>query len=343
MRCSDHTDANTMLNMKKNRQSWKVSAESDNFYRIDNPSQGFWATHVKMGYFTGVNGISIAHAWAIPDNAHSALVLVNGRVETFLKYKEVIFDLFNNGFAVFTLDHRGQGLSERMTTDRQQGYVNHFDDYVDDLVCFVNEHVVKHWNKPLSVMCHSMGGAIGTLALLKQPNLFQSAVLCSPMFGIRPALPAPLAHILIRAGLKKSQFKKLRSDYFFGQGHYRALPFKLNILTHSKIRYESMLSLYTEQKTLRIGGVTSQWLAAAFQAMNTIESNAERIACPVLVLSSGNDRVVDNKRQSRVVRQFQDAEYIVVDNAYHELLSESDEYRQYTLLKSMQFFTESFS
>nr|WP_242698638.1 alpha/beta fold hydrolase [Alteromonas sp. 5E99-2] len=296
-----------------------------------------------MGVFSGVGGVPIAYAWTIPANAHSAIVLLNGRVETFLKYKDVIFDLFNNGFAVFTLDHRGQGLSGRMTADTQQGYVEHFDDYVDDALCFIQEHVIKYWHKPLSLMCHSMGGAIGTLALLREPHLFQSAVLCSPMFGIRPALPNTLANILIRAGLKKSQLKNKSSDYFFGQGRYRVHPFKLNVLTHSKVRYQSILSLYAEQKHLRLGGVTSQWLAAAYQAMDTIENNAERITCPMLVLSSGDDKVIDNKRQHRVVHQFQNAEYVVVDGAYHELLCESDSYRQYTLLKSMQFFTESFS
>lgn len=58
-----------------------------------------------------------------------AVVIVNGRIESAWKYQELCYDLFRQGFDVYTYDHRGQGRSERLTEDRQIGHVHEFQDY----------------------------------------------------------------------------------------------------------------------------------------------------------------------------------------------------------------------
>lgn len=318
--------------------NWQISAESQ-LKESSLQIEDFWQQHMVFGTFRGQNGVKIKTAHCVPSQPRGALVLLNGRVETYLKYKEVIYDLYRNGFVCFTYDHRGQGLSERMTTDPQHGYVEDFDHYVADSFTFIEQVVRPVWPDELLLLCHSMGGAIGALCLIQQPQLFSRAVLCSPMFGIKPALPNWLATVLISVGLKANRLRKKDSGYFFGQKSYTAYPFQVNPLTHSKIRYNTVKALYEASPDLQIGGVTSEWLAAAHQAMLTIEAQAERIVTPTLVLSSGHDLIIDNNRQRKVVNSIPDCTYLTIEHAFHELLTERDDIRNPAMQSALDFLT----
>ena len=59
----------------------------------------FWQTltHQKLT----VKDHQLAYAYAIPQDAKAAITLVNGRIECYLKYKELAFDFYQQGFAVF--------------------------------------------------------------------------------------------------------------------------------------------------------------------------------------------------------------------------------------------------
>jgi len=316
---------------------WKFTSEKDLVNTFNNTIDPFWEEQVSRGHFAGKGDVDVHYAWCIPDTPRSTIVISSGRIESYLKYKELVFDLYQNGFAVFILDHRGQGLSGRMTHDPQHGYVAHFDDYVDDLVYFTQNIVVPKQQGRLQLLCHSMGGAIGALTLLRLPTLFSKAVLASPMFGIKPALPNWLANSLITAGLAVNKLRKQQSGYFFGQTPYIAYPYSLNKLTHSKTRYGLFRALYDEERRIQLGGVTTEWLCAAHGAMNTIEKSAGAITTPSLVLSADNDAIIDNKRQRRVVGQMPNARLVVIEKAYHEIITESDDLREEAMTKVLDF------
>lgn len=316
---------------------WSVTSEqhlADTFATHINP---FWKQRVCRGEFSGKGGIEVHYAWCMPDNPRSAIVISSGRIESLLKYQELIYDFYTNDCAVFILDHRGQGLSGRMTHDPQHGYVAHFDDYVDDLVYFVHHIVKPQTTLPLNLVCHSMGGAIGTLTVLREPGLFAKLVLCSPMLGIRPALPDWLAVTLIKTGLAFNRLRKRTSGYFFGQTPYISYPFSLNKLTHSETRYRLFRKLYDTESRLQLGGVTTEWLHAARIAMDTIEREAGTLKLPVLVFSADDDKIIDNTRQRRVASAIEGAEIVVVDGAYHELFIEKDAIRTPVVHKLLAF------
>ncbi|WP_370661027.1 serine aminopeptidase domain-containing protein [Psychrosphaera algicola] len=52
------------------------------------------------------------------------------------------YDIVNQGYHVFIIDHQGQGLSSRILRNSHKGYVQNFDDYIIDLNTFV-EGVVQ--------------------------------------------------------------------------------------------------------------------------------------------------------------------------------------------------------
>ncbi|BFT28966.1 alpha/beta fold hydrolase [Alteromonas sp. D210916BOD_24] len=318
---------------------WTLTSENNLATTLAKQINPFWQEQVTLGRFNGKDGVTVRFAYCIPPSPKATVVISSGRIESYLKYKELIFDFFQNGFAVFILDHRGQGLSDRMTRDRQHGYVANFDDYVDDLITFIDTVVEPNQQGELHLVCHSMGGAIGALTLLRRPYLFSKAVLASPMFGIKPALPNWLANGLIRTGLAVNRMKKKDAGYFFGQTPYIAFPFSLNKLTHSKSRYALFRELYDEEQEIQLGGVTTEWLAAAHEAMHTIEQSAGGIRTPALILSADSDTIIDNKRQRKVAQTMPNATLEIIPRAYHELFAESDDIRQRVLTRVFDFLS----
>ena len=64
--------------------------------------------------------------WAPPPGRKGTVCMFQGRAEFIEKYFETVRDLRARGFAVATLDWRGQGLSQRALRDPRKGYVRSF-------------------------------------------------------------------------------------------------------------------------------------------------------------------------------------------------------------------------
>ncbi|WP_158966825.1 alpha/beta fold hydrolase [Paraglaciecola sp. L3A3] len=299
--------------------------------------QPFWQNQIILGEFIGVGQINIAYAYVVHPEALGSVVLSAGRIETFLKYKELMYDLYQQGYSVFIHDHRGQGLSGRLTGHPMLGYVDIFDDYVADFKLFIDKVVTPNSSHQASLVCHSMGGAIGALLILAYPSLFKNVVFSAPMFGIRPALPNWLAHLLLDIHFLQVKFSSTNSAYFWGQSDYENVPFAENDLTHSQVRYQLFRQEYENQPQVKLGGVSGQWLRAAIAAMERVEKNAEKFPIPALVMQAGADTVVDNVRQTKVAKKMTNAQFLQIDNAKHELLEEKDRYRDICLANILKF------
>ncbi len=142
-----------------------------------------------------------------------------GRIESYVKYAELAYDLFHCGYDVVIIDHRGQGRSGRLLADTHRGHVVNFSDYVDDLAAFWQQDVQPGpWRKRY-ILAHSMGGAIATLFLQRQPQAFHAAVFCAPMFGIVMPLPAWMAHRILDWA---ESHPRIRDGYAIGTGRWRA-------------------------------------------------------------------------------------------------------------------------
>ncbi len=298
----------------------------------------FWQQHLKHGEFPGIDGISIAYAYAVHPQAIGSIVISSGRIEAFIKYKEVVYDLYQNGYSVFIHDHRGQGLSGRMCVNPHLGYVVSFDDYVADFKTFMEKVVKANSTHQPKLLCHSMGATIGALYCLTHPQDFQQVVFSAPMFGIRPALPEWLVGVLLGANKLISGLCGNKDGYFFGQADYQNKPFVGNELTHSKLRYTLFRQEYEACPQAKLGGPTGQWLKAAAEAMDKVERSASEFPIPSLVMQAGADEVVDNKRQNRVSARFATGKSMVIAGAKHELLMEQDQYRKVCLQATLNFF-----
>lgn len=62
--------------------------------------------------------------------------------------------------------------------------------------------------------------------------------------------------------------QRIREGYAIGTGRWRALPFAINVLTHSRQRYRRNLRFYADEPRLRVGGPTRTGCGKVFMPVN---------------------------------------------------------------------------
>lgn len=300
--------------------------------------RSFWETRVTEEFITAKDNIKLYTIRAVHPSPKGTIVFSSGRTESAVKYKELIYDLYQNGYTVLAMDHRGQGRSGRMLSDPEKGYVDDFDHYVEDLHQFYAQIVQPHSAEKPFLLCHSMGSAIGALYSIKYPGQFQKIVFGSPMFGINSPLPDAVAKgILWVSGVLNNLFGD-ESWYFLGQGKMQLEPFEGNALTQSEQRYQIFLDVAKEYPDTRLGGVTIGWLIAALAGMDNILEQAGKISAPVLLLQAANDQIVANHAQQQACDAMPNCTMKVIPNARHELYMEADIHRIPALTAALAFF-----
>ncbi|VFS89100.1 lysophospholipase L2 [Raoultella terrigena] len=188
-----------------------------------------------------------------------------------------------------------------------------------------------------------MGGAIATLFLQRHQQHCDAIALCAPMFGIVMRFPDWMVrHILDWA----EGYQRIREEYAIGTGRWRALPFSVNVLTHSRQRYRRNLRFYADEPQLRVGGPTYHWVREGILAGEEALAGVEKDITPTLLLQAEEERVVDNRMHERYCELRAAAGHpcegnkpLVIEGAYHEILFEKDAMRSVALNAIVDFFT----
>ncbi|MGF1685202.1 alpha/beta fold hydrolase [Photobacterium japonica] len=305
---------------------------------LSGPAAALWQQR-QEGEILGVGQRRIGWVAFTAAQHDKAILVVNGRIESYWKYQELFYDLTRQGYDVYALDHRGQGVSDRLAADTELGHVEQFDDYVADLATFYQTVIAPKGYHQRHLLAHSMGGTIASLFLAQHPNLITSAVLSAPMHGIaiknwmRP-IASPLARVV-------EQFQR-QPSYAPGQVPYYPKPFADNPLSHSAVRYQWFRQLYHDHPELRIGGPSARWVWQSIAAAHRSVAQAGNITAPLLVLQAGLDSIVDNVAQQRFCHTMQqagrDGQLQIIDGAFHELLFERDDYRNPALKAALDHF-----
>ncbi len=299
----------------------------------------FWQ-QAELGAFTGTGGIKIVYGIARVAKPTATLVLLPGRSEPFIKYIELVKFFNAQGFTVFTMDHRGQGLSARILEDSLKGHVEVFGHFSTDLQIFLEQIVLPQQQGRLLMLAHSMGGAIALQSLAESGAAFDAVALSAPMIEAELGFPAGCAIAELIAFFCAECWTP-RSRYDSDDA-----AFADNRLTHSRERFIAYRQLLREVPEAKLDAPTYAWVKAACRSRGVVLESAAGISSPVLLLQAELEQLVINEAQNRFCKGLNKqggsicagGTPVQIKGARHELLFEQDEYRDQALDLIMEYY-----
>lgn len=264
------------------------------------------------------------------------LILVNGRAENLLKWTEIAYDFYQQGYDILMFDHRGQGYSQRLLMDNEKGYIDDFRYYVEDM-----RDLIQHINSQYSyqkqyLISHSMGGLISAHYLANYDHNIQKAIFLAPFWGV-PLRKPNKDNLTINLFMLFGQGQR----YVFGKGPFQPVNLASNKLSQDHKRLRWFNRIHQFYPDLRLGGPTFRWLHLCINAIAQLPKILSRIEIPVLVLTAEQESVVSNQHLSHQLKALEQVEHCVIQKAKHEILFETDEIRHQASEKISQFLNQS--
>lgn len=292
--------------------------------------------------FKNAKGADIRTGHVAPEGeVKGTVVILTGFRESIEKYFEVANDMLERGYAVWMMDWRGQGGSERyLKSGPQKAHHQGYDEQIADLDQFA-KIVAAQAQKPLLLMAHSMGAHISLRYMKECDCVFDAALLTAPMFDIvTQGFPRPLARQMAKfakAGNYLEKYVPGGSDW--SEEKDRA---KSDVKTSDPKRFEISLRQQLQNPALQIGDPTYGWIYHTFQSIDVLnqEDYLKSIKIPVLMQVSGEDKVVSIAAQERACRLLPDCKRVDIPGAKHEIWMERDALRDVWLQQVDVFLGE---
>jgi lysophospholipase len=262
------------------------------------------------------------------EKRRGSLLFMAGRGDAYEKYLETLDHWHRRGWRVTAADWRGQAGSGRLGFDPVTGHVDDFAIWVDDLA-----HLWTQWRAetpgPHVLVGHSMGGHVVLRALVEQRVDPVAMVLSAPMMGFRPSyIPDSMlgwvARRLARLGDPR------RPAWKWNEKPGVPPDDRIELLTHDKDRYADELWWRAARPEIVMGPASWGWLASALASVRLLQQPGvlEKVATPMLILATSEDRLVEFGAIERAVARLPKAELIRFGReSRHEILREADPVR----------------
>lgn len=263
--------------------------------------------------------IRVAH-WVSPGDRGTVL-LFPGRTEYIEKYGRAATSLRTRGFATIVVDWRGQGLSDRMTSDRATGHVADFADYQKDVAAMLTHARDLGLPKPFYLVAHSMGGAIGLRSLLEGLPV-KAVAFSAPMWGIQmSAALRPFAwsisSVARRVGLDSRMAPGQETENYLLR-----VALTENTLTSDPDMFDYMRGQITRYPELGLGGPSLRWLNESLVEMRRL-SRLTSPRTPAVTFLGTAESIVDPARIRDRMAQWPGGTLEIVDGGKHETMMES--------------------
>ena len=299
-------------------------ADAELFAHPDYPMPG----HGRVWFARTRDGADIRFASWRPTvkPVRGTILVVQGRAEFIERYGESIAELRRRGFHVLTFDWRGQGGSQRFVRRERKGHVGWLRQYEADLALAMAQ-MQERCPGPYFALAHSMGAALCLDAARRDALPVSRLVALAPMLELtiieNPKAARRLASLLFWLGFGKA---------FVPGGGDTAIatkPFEGNRLTGDPVRYARNSALSAAARHLSIGDPTIAWVRTAFHVMARLAAPhaAREVRVPTLVIAAGRDRVVSTPAIERFAARLKTGGALVLREARHEILMESDPIR----------------
>lgn len=246
--------------------------------------------------------------WVGKQPPRAVFLIVHGLAEHSGRYVELVGHFNRVGVACYGLDLRGHGHS-----DGRRVHVDHFDDYQRDVAAVREVVAERHPDLPLFLVGHSMGGLIVLRYVLSRPDDQVGAILSSPGLAAHPRVRPGLGIRLLAKLLRKIAPRfQVRSG----------LPASL------VSRDPDVVEAY-EEDPLVSSTASSGFYFAMLEAQRDALERAPTLAVPILLMQSGDDRLVDPAATEAWVRAAptQRVTYHRWTGLYHEMFHEPERER----------------
>jgi lysophospholipase len=296
--------------------------------------ENWWREYVKYTKFNR-QGLDIVCAAFEHRNPVGCIVLVTGWNESFLKYSDLIHNLFIHNYSIYTYDHQSQGLSGRWLVEPQSTWVHSFDDYVDDFVYFLTKVARDNLSRqPIFVIAHDMGCLISAIGMSRHPLIVSRAVFTAPLirnkcgmksYEYRHPFPQPLAYwiayLASYCGLGSSHFVgslkertvdkialRLTSDRFVTENFSSCLFLTLShssssLTSTSRKELKQWEDLRFRYPSIISSCITNDWLIHCIRAQNKFSRIYELFRTNTLILQASDDIFVYNRAMNLFARK----------------------------------------
>lgn len=245
--------------------------------------------------------ILFRHSWPI-DNAKAHVLISHGYGEHCLRYDHVARRLNDQGYSVYSFDHRGHGQSPG-----RLGQVQSFDAVIDDMTIVVDTVRSEIDDKPFFIWGHSMGGLITSAYVVRHQPKLTGLVLTSP--GIKS--DGNVSPILIALSGFISTF----------------LPWlPVHVLDPNAIsRDQTEVDMYINDPKVYHGKILARTGNGMVTTINEVESKLGTITLPFITLHGTQDKLVNHAASELLFEKAasQDKTIKLYDGGYHELFNDT--------------------
>jgi alpha-beta hydrolase superfamily lysophospholipase len=260
------------------------------------------------------SGFRIATQYWIPQNAKGTLVVVHGYYDHVGLFGNVIEFGLEQGLAVLAFDLPGHGLS-----NGEGAAIDSFDQYADvlDVVLTLAQQLLP---APWYALGQSTGGAVLLNHLWRYelnratPRLARIA-LCAPLILPKGWGSGRFVYALVRRFIERMPRKRTRNSH-----------------------NPDFLRFVDEQDCLQSRWLSVRWVGA-MKAWNQQFRTFRTLDTPVLVVQGTDDQTVAwHYNLKQLARKLPRARLYLIEGAGHQLVNESDEYRQQVFAKLKEYF-----
>jgi len=247
-----------------------------------------------------------AQSWLPADRPERVVVIAHGLAEHSGRYAGFAEQLTARGMAVHALDHRGHGRSPG-----RRANIERFDTVVEDLSALVSDAARRHPGARVTLLGHSMGGAIALACALRHPEPLHDLVLSAPALAADPAVPG------LQVGLVR-----LLSRWLPDAG-------ALKLPAAAISRDPEVVRAYETDPLVYRGPVPARTLAELFDAMAAFPATVGALRLPVLVLHGTGDTLVALEHCRPVYDRIATPDKTVktYDGLFHEVVNEPERER----------------
>lgn len=299
----------------------------DEYMENENPR---WRSEcVEQCNFPSFDGLNLRYYHASQGEGKEpkgCIVMLHGYCGFWGKFHEVAHFFWQAGFNVFFLEQRGHGYSGRQIDDKDMVHVIDYADYIADVKTFMDKIVMPSAGKlPKIIYAHSMGGAIAALFLEEHPEYFDAAVLSSPMFSIKTGSTPSIAVKLLCAKIRLMRQENLP---FPGGKRFDGIPSFATSSARSEKRYNYIFNQRLKDEHYHTYMMSNGWGAASFKATARLLRRASKVKTPVLLLTAGNDSLVNMSGHEKFAKRASNVQHINYEDSKHEIYNDVDEVRE---------------